>query len=131
MMVLLQWPRFSRSPSRSQIPGAMSVTAPGWASVRVTRNAMAARMAKPDNVSQRSLFKSQLRTAFSEVYTYLRESGGKIIGSIHEVRWLHLKLLEEPGQPRALESLHGRAARAGGVAVGHDVDGNVRLLSTL
>src|SRR5262245_58689682 len=46
MMMLLQWPRFFRSPSRNQIPGATCWTVSGLASVRERNKAPAASMPK-------------------------------------------------------------------------------------
>ena len=46
MMMLLQWPWFSRSPSRNQTPGAICFTVLGWASPRVRGNPNASKAIK-------------------------------------------------------------------------------------
>src|SRR5450432_2771424 len=46
MMMLLQWPRCCRSPSRNQMPGKIGCTVSGLASVRATNRAVAASAAK-------------------------------------------------------------------------------------
>src|SRR5216684_2835323 len=53
MMMLLQWPWFSRSPSRNQTPGTICFTVPGCAPVVVTKNASEARVTNVPRIQMR------------------------------------------------------------------------------
>src|SRR6478752_4252556 len=115
MMMLLECPRLARSPSQNQTPGTMSLISPGSAAVRVAKNAIATRMAKPDNVSQRSFFKSKLLTA-SRQYTPNHAEGESCLPEKTS------PLPDQAGVARQFQCLDGRSAGAGGVPVGHHVD---------